>query len=219
MKITNIGAQVRNPDRVNISIDGAYRFSLLLSQVVDYGLKIGLEIDEATVLKLETASTFGKLYQRALEYSLVRPRSEREMRDYLYRKTLSKPVRNQKTGEVRMREGVSGDVTQQVLKRLIDKGYVDDRSFAEFWVRNRFMKKGVSSRRLREELSVKGVDRGIVDEVLQDSERNDTDELQKVISKKRARYSDDTKFMQYLARQGFSYDEIKAALSTTDLIE
>ncbi len=216
MKVTNIAAQVRNPDRVNISVDGSYRFSLALSQVVDYGIKIGLVIDDEMLQKLEEASAFGKLYQRALEYSLVRPRSEREVRDYLYKKTLSRPVRNKKTGEVSIRQGVSTDLTSGVLMALVDKKYVDDMVFAEFWVNHRFMKKGISGRRLRQELASKGVDKAVIDQVLQDSERNDNDELMKVIEKKRNRYDDDMKLMQYLARQGFSYDDIKDALKKDD---
>jgi regulatory protein len=36
--------------------------------------------------------------------------------------------------------------------------------------------------------------------------------MSKIIAKKRSRYPDDKKLMQYLARQGFSYDDIKKAL-------
>ena len=215
MKVTNIGAQVRNPDRINVSIDGSYKFSLTLSQVVDLGVKVGLELDEETLAQLEAESMFGKLYQRALEYCLVRPRSEREMKDYLYKKTLTKPVKNKKTGETYLREGVNSSVTNRVLAQLIEKGYVQDRDFAEYWVRNRFMKKGVSRRKLQAELMAKGVDRSIVDDVLQESDRTDNNEIIKIIEKKRNRY-DDRKLMQYLARQGFSYDDIKSALASSD---
>jgi SOS response regulatory protein OraA/RecX len=52
-----------------------------------------------------------------------------------------------------------------------------------------------------------------VERLWSDSERSDEDELGKIITKKRNRYPDDQKFMQYLARQGFSYDDIKQALS------
>ena len=46
MKITSLSAQVRNPDRVNISIDGKYRLSLTIGQVVDLGIKPGIEVDD-----------------------------------------------------------------------------------------------------------------------------------------------------------------------------
>lgn len=212
MKITAINAQVRNPDRVSISVDGAYRFSLTVAQLVELGLRVGHELNETSLQQLEAESAFGKLYQRTLEYVLMRPRSVREMKDYLYRKTQTKPVRNRKTGEVTLREGVSQSVATQVAAAIQKKGYVSDEKFAEFWVRHRFMNKGVSARKLRAELQAKGVASSVIDDALASSERNDEDELQKVIAKKRARYQDDTKLMQYLARQGFSYDAIKDAL-------
>lgn len=207
-----MSAQVRNPDRVNISIDGKYRFSLTIGQVVDLGVKVGLELDEAALADMEVASSFGKLYQRTLEYSLVRPRSEREVRDYLYKKTRPAPVRSRRTGEVSMRPGVEVSVADEVVKTLLEKGHIDDRRFAEFWVEHRFVKKGVSARKLRAELASKGVASSVVEEVMAATERSDESELAKIIAKKRHRYPDDTKFMQYLARQGFGFDDIKAAL-------
>lgn len=212
MKVTAISAQVHNPDRLSISIDGKYRFSLTLSQVVDEGLKIGLELSDSQLEHLEAESVYGKVYQRALEYSLIRPRSRREMADYLYKKTLSCPVKNPKTGEVKLKPGVASSVTDRVLEQLIERGYVDDYKFADFWVRQRFLKKGVSARRLRAELSAKGVDQAVIEQAIGESDRSDQSEIEKVIAKKRHRYADKTKFMQYLARQGFNYDDIKSAL-------
>jgi regulatory protein len=62
---------------------------------------------------------------------------------------------------------------------------------------------------------MKGVSSGIIDAVLQVSDRTDASELQKVIAKKRSRY-DDQKLMAYLARQGFRYDDIREALDQYD---
>jgi len=65
-------------------------------------------------------------------------------------------------------------------------------------------------------LSAKGVASGIIEEAIASTERNDGDELAKIVSKKRAKYPDNQKFMQYLTRQGFSYDDIKSALNKGD---
>jgi regulatory protein len=89
---------------------------------------------------------------------------------------------------------------------------VNDEKFAAFWIENRNVGKGISKRKLQAELQLKGVDRQIVDRLLEESARNDESELEKIIAKKRSRYDDDQKFMAYLARQGFSYDDIKSAL-------
>lgn len=213
MKITAISVQARDKNRVNVSVDGRYRFSLDILQVADLGIRIGKEYDEEELRTLEEESQFGKVYTRALEYSLIRPRSQREVQQYLYKKT--RPVRT-KTGE--LRPGISEAVTTRVYDRLQQKGYINDEKFARFWVENRNVRKGSSLRKLRAELGVKGVSSQIIDEVLSESDRTDDDEIEKIILKKKARYDDPQKFMAYLARQGFSYDAIKDALTRLELL-
>lgn len=212
MKITAISAQARNPDRVNISVDGKYRFSLDVFQLSELGVRVGKEYDEAELVALEGESTYGKLYTKALEYTMLRPHSSREMRDYLWRKTQASKYKS-RTGELKERAGVSQIIADRVYDRLIEKGYINDETFARWWVENRNQRKGTSMRKLRAELQTKGVASVLVDTVLSETVRSDGDELTKIIAKKRTKYSDDQKLMAYLARQGFGYDDIKAALS------
>ena len=207
MKITSISVQQRDKNRVNVSIDGKYRFSLDLSQVTELGIRIGNEYTEAELADLENESQFGKLYMRALEYSLMRPHSQYELSQYLYRKT-----RDTRTKEGAIRKGVSKVLTERVYARIIEKGYVNDESFARYWVENRQLRKGISKRKLQAELTSKGVDRSIVDSLLAETERTDEEELQKIIEKKAGRYDDEQKLIAYLARQGFSYEDIKQAI-------
>ncbi|TAL14158.1 hypothetical protein EPN95_04095 [Patescibacteria group bacterium] len=211
MKITGIGIQARDKNRVNVSVDGKYRFSLDVFQLSDLGIRVGKEYTDDELVTLEQESQFGKVYARALEYSLMRPHSAKEVRDYLYRKT--RPTRT-KSGE--MREGVSSEVTKRVFDRLVEKNYVNDQNFARYWIENRSLAKGVSKRKLTAELRTKGVEQSIIEALLIDSDRSDDDEIQKVIAKKRSKYPDNQKLMMYLARQGFSYDDIKKALEDSD---
>lgn len=208
MKITAITAQIRDKDRVNIMVDGKFRFSLDILQLGDLGIRVGREYTEAEMLALEEESQFGKIYTRALEYALVRPRSAKEIRDYLYRKTRDTRT---KTGQIK--KGASTQLTERVFDRLSSKGYINDEKFARFWVENRNQIKGISQRKLQAELRSKGVESEIINRLLAETSRSDDDELQKVIAKKRNRYIDDQKFMAYLVRQGFSYDDVKAALA------
>lgn len=215
MKITGLSAQQRDPNRINVMVDGKFQFSLDIFQVADLGIKVGKEYGEKELEELETESQFGKLYGRTLEYCLLRPHSSREVRDYLYRKTLSKRYKSKRTGELKERAGASKAVTERVFARLVERGYIDDEKFARFWIENRNQKKGISSRKLRAELAAKGVASDIVDQQMAAGERSDSDELKKIIAKKRRQYPDEQKFMQYLARQGFAYDDIKNALAET----
>jgi regulatory protein len=216
MKITAITAQQKDPNRVNVMVDGKYRFSLNIFQIGDLGIRVGKEYTEQELAEFETESQFGKLYARTLEYCLMRPHSSREVRDYLYRKTLSKKYKSRQTGELKERKGVSKGVTQRVFDRLVEKGYIDDEKFARFWVENRNQRKGTSRRKLQAELMAKGVDKTIIEQCLGESSRNDTEELQKIIIKKAGKYTDEQKLVAYLARQGFSYDDIKQALASSN---
>lgn len=207
MKITAFTTQQKNTNRINVMVDGAYAFSLDIAQIAELGIKVGQEYSPQALEKLKTESQFGKVYQRALEYCLMRPHSAKEVRDYLYRKTLSTKT---KTGQ--LKPGVSREVSERVFDRLKEKGYINDEKFARFWVENRFLTKGISQRKLISELRAKGIEQGVIEQVLSESNRSERDELQKIIAKKRARYPDEQKLMQYLAREGFSYDDIKQAL-------
>lgn len=213
MIITGITAQQKDKNRVNVMVDGVYRFSLDILQVGDLGIKVGKEYTEEALQALEVESSFGKVYARALEYALMRPHSAKEVRDYLYRKTRPTKTRKRTTGELVERPGVAAEVTTRAYDRLVERGYVNDESFARYWIENRSQTKGVSRRKLQMELRAKGVESSLVDRLLRETLRSDEDEIQKVIAKKQRLYPDQQKFMQYLMRQGFSYDSIKQALS------
>ena len=191
-KITNLKQGVRNPDRVNVYVNEKFLCSLDIAQVVDFGIKIGREISADELEELKKASEFGKLYQRTLEWVLTRPRSEKECRDYLYKKIFEKKL--------------DRIYIDRIIEKLKTKKYLDDYRFAEYYVENRFVKKGVSMKRLKMELMKKGVSKEVIEEILTDSERNDKEEILKIIAKKRAKYPDDEKLIQYLCRQGFLYE-------------
>lgn len=229
--ITNLKQGAKNPNRVNVFVDGKYSFSLDVAQVVDFGVKIGRVLSETELEEMKRASEFGKVYQRALEWVLVRPRSVGELRDYLKRREMRDEAEERKRewqkereiadlivkGEganarrVSKRESRCGasqkcDYTDLVVERLCERGYVDDRKFAAWYVENRFVKKGVSQKRLRMELIKKGVGQDVIEEVL--GGRNDEEEIRKMAARKRAKYTQE-KLIAYLCRQGFSYDLVR----------
>lgn len=215
MKITDISSQIKNADRVNISVDGKYKFSLDIYQIGELGIKVGKEYTEQELADIENESQFGKLYARALEYSLMRPHSAREVKDYLWRKTRSTKYKS-RDGQIKDRVGASQANADRVYIRLLERGYVDDEKFTRFWVENRNLTKGTSRRKLVAELRLKGIESSIIESILDESERTDDDELKKILLKKRGKYDDEQKLIAYLARQGFSYDDIKSALSEND---
>lgn len=216
MKITDISLQAKNKDRVNISVDGKYRFSLDIAQVTELGIKIGKEYTDEELAEFEAESQFGKLYARTLEYTIMRPHSAKEVRDYLWRKTRDTKVRVRDTNEYRYKPGVSQVIADRVYDRLLARGHVNDENFARYWVQNRQQRKGISSRKLVAELRAKGVDQTTIDAAMQNSPREEKGEIWKVLEKRRHRYDDEQKLIAYLVRQGFSYQTIRDTLGEFD---
>lgn len=194
MKITAIKQQVRRGDRYSIYVEGVYSFSLSESALLSEGLASGQEVDAARLAALKEASGIDKAYGSALRYLAIRPRSEWEVKTYLGRK------------------GIDEAATIAILGKLKTLGLIDDFAFGKSWLASRRLLKNTSKRRLRLELKQKQLNAAVIDSVLASDETSDLDTLRQLVQKKQARYPDKTKFMQYLARQGFGYDEIKTVL-------
>lgn len=201
MRITAIKAQIKNTERVSVYLDGKYSFSLTQNQLLELRIHSGMELTEQELEDLKKASDYGKLLERSMNYVMIRPRSIRELRDYLWRKK------------------ADPEMAEKIITKLETRGYLGDASFARSWVRARQLTKPVSKRRLTAELMQKGVSSELIKAALGDNETEDaydeTAALRSIITKKRkqARYQDEQKLMQYLARQGFGYDLIRSTLA------
>lgn len=195
MKITKIEQQKKRKHWYSIFVDGAFEFSLPESQLVTSGLKTDVELSESELREWKAASTDAKLYDRVLSYLAIRPRSEKEIRDYLWRKE------------------IVDEQADSVVSRLYEEKYLDDDDFARRWVEYRNATKPSSKRKLQMELRKKGIAALIIDTILAEDD-GELERLNMIIEKKRSRYNDKQKFMAYLASQGFNYDMIKQALVT-----
>lgn len=206
LTITQMTSGVRDTNRVNVFVNNKFALSLDVKQVVDLGVKVGKQLTQTELNELHAASEFGKLYQRALEWALARPHSLWETREYLKRRQLKRTQLNRKREheELKPLPEIQASAIDLVVERLCERGYIDDRKFAEFYVENRFVKKGVSARRLEQELRRKHIPEEIIKDVLNDTPRNEREELAKMIARKRKKY-DKQKLIAYLVRQGFDY--------------
>lgn len=195
MQITKISQQVKNPERVNVFVDGKYSFSLDLNQVLETKIKTGLEISDNDLKRFQKLSSDGKLKMKTLEWLTLRPHSKKELVDYLKRKKL----------EPEQIEAWTKD-----FQRM---GYQNDESFTKWWIEQR-LNKQKSKRFIVSELRSKGIDGEIINQCFEAS-TSEAQVLKLLIIKKRklARYQDDKKLTEYLLRQGFSYSLIKDELA------
>ena len=200
MRVTAIKAQVKNAGRVSIYIDEKYALSLTHNQLLESKIHNGKELSSEDVAELKRSSDYGKLLERTMSYVMIRPHSVLEVRDYLRRKK------------------AEPDVAEKIITHLEIRGYLGDAAFARSWVRARQLTKPVSKRRLTSELLQKGVASELIEQAMSGEAYDEVSALQDIITKKRRqpRYQDEQKLMAYLARQGFGYDVIRAALSSEE---
>lgn len=112
---------------------------------------------------------------------------------------------------------ITPEMIQEVVSRLESQNYINDQDFARYFIENRHQNKGISTKRLIQELKIKGVDNDIIEQAMFDQGtgnlfRDEEVEIEKMIKKQLRKTSDRQKIIAYLARQGFSYDLIKAKL-------
>lgn len=115
------------------------------------------------------------------------------------------------------------EVATAVLDRLAEVGLVDDRAFAAAWVASRQQRKHLSRRALRDELVRKGVDRDVVDEVLESVDGDDESAAAMALVERKARSMAGLapevrrrRLLAALARRGFSAEVSSRALSALD---
>jgi len=194
-EITAITAQKRNPQRVNIYLDGEFAFGL--SRFVAAWLKLGQKLSSAEIERLKDDDTHEIAFQKAMGFINYRPRSIEETRRRL--------------GE----KGFSTEVIEITLAKLIDKGWLNDLAFARQWIENRNTFRPRSNRVLAYELRLKGVADDEIAQALEDFGGDET-ELAFQAGQKKAqqyRYAERADFIKkvgaYLGRRGFNYGIVK----------
>jgi regulatory protein len=95
-----------------------------------------------------------ELKEAAFRVISIRPRSEFELKNLLYKKAGSSPA-----GRV---------LAGQVLKYLKDSGYLDDRKFIRWFFQARQGRNARGQQQILHELVTKGVDRQLISEVMRD---------------------------------------------------
>lgn len=188
-KITALEVQKRNPNRVNVHLDGEYAFGL--ARIVAAWLKVGDTLDDARIQKMQVEDSRERALQQALLFLSYRARSEAEIR------------KNLKKHEIP--EGI----IEETISRLRQDGLANDDQFARAWVENRTTFRPRSRRMMAMELRQKGLDEETASAALQ--EVDDEALAYEAAQKKAARFAKlewqdyRKKLSEFLARRGFPY--------------
>ena len=198
MKITAIEPQQKNPQRVNVYLNGEFVFGL--AAIVAAWLKVGQELSEEKIASLKAEDEREVTYRKALHYLSYRPRSSAEVRQNLTKR------------------GVSESLTEETVNRLLSAGLVNDETFARAWVENRNAFRPRSQSALQMELRRKGLSDETIQSVL--DEQVDEEALAFVAARKYARRLASLEWPEFrqklggfLARRGFSYTTLAPVVS------
>lgn len=106
-------------------------------------------------------------------------------------------------------------VIRYVLSALTEYGMVDDERYAERYAEVHGRRKSI--RQLRMELTGKGIEREIIDSVLEDAGEQETDALARLMERRcrNADLSDEKEWnrqLRYFIGKGFAFDEVKREL-------
>ena len=146
--ISALRFQTRQPERVNLFLDGEFAFGLEATQAA--ALRIGQRLSEGEIAALREEGEIALAMRRALRFLSYRPRSVTEVRRHLQKRKMS------------------DGVCEAALRGLTEQGYLDDAAFARFWLENRAAFRPSSRRALQYELRQKGIAREIIDDQLAD---------------------------------------------------
>lgn len=117
--------------------------------------------------------------------------------------------------------GVDPSARQGVLQRLINDKFIDDRRYAEAFVRDKMRFSGWGVFKLRAALRNKGISTDIVEDVLRMLDSNNmTDRLRERLERKMrttkytTRYDLKTKLMRYGASLGYDFESVGDVVDT-----
>jgi regulatory protein len=192
-RITALEPQKRRAGRVSVFVDGEFAAGMSADAARDLGLQVGRELAEGELERLAFAAEVDGAYTRALTYLRPRRRSRCELERRL------------------RRYGYGDEVVEGAVRLLAQRGLVDDRAFADAWVRDRVRLKPKGRRALRAELAAKGVPREDAEAALAEN----VEEPEEVLARRavgpriaalRARGEERGRAaaMSFLARRGFA---------------
>lgn len=144
------------------------------------------------------------LLNKAYFFLKFRPRSEKEVREYLYKKV--------KTTHW------SREAADKIIEKLKDQELINDEKFVDWFVRNRTTLKPKGEKMLRRELFQKGIDTELIDNFFSKNIIDEESLALQILEKRWSRYKNISpqkrfeKATRFLLSRGFNYDICKKTI-------
>ena len=208
MKLT---AKPGKGETIHLSLDGEYIATVNADYWFTCGIKSGSEVTPEQLEELLTESARRKMMNKALDLLSLRDYSRRELSDKLVTKAWEK--KEQKDMDL-------GSLKQQasdICDRLEELGLLNEERFARSYVDELIRRKHLSRSGLKTALIQKGVQRDIIETVLEEVDVDPVEQIRELLATKfkNRDLSDEkqkTRTVNALLRLGYRYNEIHAAM-------
>lgn len=201
-KITKIEQCKRNKERVNIYIDEEFVFAIYMELVYRFNLKVNEEVDKEKLTEIAKVENLSKCKDSALKTIERSYKTEKEIRDKLLNKEFDE------------------ETVEKTINFLKEYTFIDDLKFTKMYVKDRIRTQGRN--KIKYALIQKGVNKYLVDEVLEELDRNDEEERALLICEKKylsicKREEDDfkikNKLIRYMLGRGYEYEVARNVVS------
>jgi len=186
---------------VRADLDNGESLKLPYSVVSDYSLRSGLELEGELYVKIYDESLKFACMDKALRYLSLRSRSALEVRSCLKKKLFR------------------AEHIESVISQLTQKGYINDYDFALSFIKSRMAMKKYGKEIIRRDLFLKGIDRNIIDETMEECNANEVDEdalyslAQKKYNAVKDKKNSYMKTAGFLKGRGFDFESIRKILA------
>lgn len=182
----------------DLYIDGELAFTLDSRVLLDEGIKKGVHLDDEELHSLVIKSQQRRAKEKALYLLGFRDHSRKELFD-------------------KLRRTEDEAAAEYAVEKMEELHFIDDERYASRLAEQLINVKRLSKRAAAQKLYQKGIDRDLIDEVLENIELDPKDNIRELVERKYMRYLNDEKgrkkTVSALQRMGYSWGDIKSVLS------
>lgn len=177
-------------------IDGEFAMKLDTQTLLENRFDVGRDIDDEELHEIISLSNERRAKEKALWLISYRDHSKKELAD-------------------KIRRTCDEDSAQKAVDRLEELGLVNDEGFARRYAEQLIFSKHMSKRGVSYELSRKGIDKELAQEILEDIDVDENEEIKAVLEKKYRNLDDEKtrrRAVAALQRLGYGWDSIRRAM-------
>lgn len=180
-KITKIQAQKRK-GRYNVYLDGKYAFPVAETTLIEFSLMKDVELTDKQVKEIQDRENVNKAYGDAVNFLSYQLRTEKEIKEYLYKKEYHK------------------DAVETTLERLRELHYLDDNNYAKSFINTQLRTTANGPKIIQQKLVKKGVPNNIIQDKISEIDQDILLENAVEFAKKQVRKQKRASFQQMLTK-------------------